>query len=187
MNTSSKPQLIGLAGTFCGGKDTLAEHMVQNLGYTHVSTGDMVREVAQRDRGSIERPILVEVANEYRHKQGAGALVELSLEKPRPLIITGLRSLGEAKAIKAAGGLLVFIDADPKQRYEWMRGRHRDGEVKLTFDEFLEGEQKEWYAGDADADFNLRDIQKMADVQIYNDSSTLQEFFDLAYDSLSLA
>ncbi len=110
MNTSAKPTIIGLAGTQAGGKDTLAERMVVDHGFTHVSTGDMVREVAMKNRGSIERPVLHEIATEYRREHGGGVFVTRALEKLRPLVITGLRTVGEARTLKDAAGLLVWTD-----------------------------------------------------------------------------
>lgn len=168
MNTSNKPELIGIAGSFASGKDTIAHHLVDNFGFSHVSTGDMVREVAQSERGSIERPILFEVANEHRYRDGAGVFVVRALEKSRPLVITGIRSLGEAKALKDAGGTLLFVDAPVEVRYERMKNRHRDNETELTLEQFHANEEKEWHSGDSDADFNLRDIKEMADVQFSN-------------------
>ena len=164
MNTSAKPELIGIAGSFASGKDTVAHALQADYGFTHVSTGDMVRAAAQRERGSIERPVLFEVANEHRHRDGAGVFVTHALEHPRPLVITGIRSLGEAKALKAAGGILLFIDAPSEVRYERMKVRHRDAETELTLKQFEANEQKEWHSGESDADFNLRDIKAMADV-----------------------
>lgn len=164
MNTSARPELIGIAGSFASGKDTVAHALEADHGFTHVSTGDMVRAAAMKERGSVERPILREVADAHRHRDGAGVFVEHALEHPHPLVVTGIRSLGEAKAIKAAGGILLFIDAPAEIRYERMKARHRDAEVELTLEQFEENEAKEWYAGDDDADFNLRDIKAMADV-----------------------
>jgi len=164
MSTSAKPELIGIAGSFASGKDTVAHGLVADFGFTHVSTGDMVRAVAQKERGSIERPVLHEVADEHRHRDGAGVFVEHALKQPRPLVITGIRSLGEVRALKAAGGVLLFIDAPADVRYERMKARHRDHETELSFEQFQANEQKEWHAGETDADFNLRDIKAMADV-----------------------
>lgn len=41
-----RPQLIGLAGTFASGKDTLAKRLIETFGYEHASTSDMVRKIA---------------------------------------------------------------------------------------------------------------------------------------------
>lgn len=169
MSISVRPDLIGVAGSFASGKDTIAHALEADYGFTHVSTGDMVREVAMRERGSIERPVLHQVADEHRHRDGAGVFVEHALsDKPRPLVITGIRSLGEANALKAAGGVLLFIDAPAQVRYERMRERHRDKETELTLAQFEANEAKEWHAGDDDADFNLRDIKAMSDVVMEN-------------------
>lgn len=186
MNTSAKTELIGIAGSFASGKDTVAHALEADYGFTHVSTGDMVRAAAQRERGSIERPVLFEVANEHRHRDGAGVFVLHALEKPRPLVITGIRSLGEAKALKAAGGTLLFIDAPAEVRYERMKARHRDAETELTLEEFEANEAKEWHAGETDADFNLRDIKAMADV-VMDNVVPLKEFIRQAEAHLNLS
>ena len=188
MNTSvkaAKPDLIGIAGSFASGKDTVAHVLEADYGFTHVSTGDMVRAAAQRERGSIERPVLFEVADAHRHRDGAGVFVLHALEKPRPLVITGIRSLGEAKALKAAGGTLLFIDAPAQIRYERMKARHRDAETELSLEQFEANEHKEWHAGETDADFNLRDIKEMADIVLDN-VTPLSEFIDLALAALRI-
>ena len=185
MSTSARTVLIGIAGSFASGKDTIAHALEADYGFTHVSTGDMVREAALAERGSIERPVLFEVANEHRHHDGAGVFVVHALEKPRPLVITGIRSLGEAKALKAAGGELLFIDAPAEVRYERMQARHRDSETELSLDEFEANEATEWHAGETDADFNLRDIKAMADVVMEN-TVPLDEFIREAEKRLNL-
>jgi dephospho-CoA kinase len=184
MSTSNKPQLIGIAGSFASGKDTVAHHLEKDFNFTHVSTGDMVREVAMSERGSVERAVLHEVADEHRHREGAGAFVNHALQKPRPLVITGIRALGEAKALKEAGGTLIFIDAPVEIRYERMQSRHRDAEVGLSLEQFHANEEKEWHTGDDDADFNLRDIKAMADV-IVDNVMPLDEFISTVYQKLS--
>lgn len=186
MNTSAKPDLIGIAGTFASGKDTLAHALEADYGFAHVSTGDMVRAAAMRERGSVERPVLYDVANEHRRRDGAGIFVSHALESPhRPLVITGFRSLGEAKALKEAGGILVFIDAPVEIRYERMRDRHRDAETELSLKQFETNEHKEWHAGETDVDFNLRDIKAMADIVLDN-VLPLPEFIDLALTALRI-
>lgn len=183
MEVSKQHSLIGIAGSFASGKDTIAHHLEKDFDFTHVSTGDMVREVALRERGSIERQVLREVADEHRHRDGAGAFVNHALKKPRPLVITGIRALGEAKALKAAGGILIFVDAPVEVRYERMKDRHRDAETELSIEQFHANEEKEWHAGDGDADFNLRDIKTMADMTIDN-VLPLDEFIRQVYHDI---
>ncbi|MEO5499136.1 MAG: AAA family ATPase [Candidatus Saccharimonadales bacterium] len=179
------PELIGIAGSFASGKDTVAHALEADYGFTHVSTGDMVREAALRERGSIERPVLFEVADAHRHRDGAGIFVMHALEKPRPLVITGIRSLGEAKALKQAGGILLFIDAPVEVRYERMLARHRDSETGLTLEQFEANEHKEWHSGETDADFNLRDVKAMADL-VMDNVVPMKEFINQAEQQLNL-
>jgi dephospho-CoA kinase len=103
---------------------------------------------------------------------------------PRPTIITGIRTLGEAKELIKAGGTLIFIDADPRLRYERMIQRARDGEVKKSFDEFMAVTKKEFYAGPNDADFNLRDICELA-ASVIDNSGTKEEFIRTSLESLT--
>lgn len=185
MTISNSLPLIGIAGTFASGKDTVAQFLVRDFGYTHVSTGDIGRKIAMEKYGSIERPILRKNAAELRYERGAGVLVEEALKASRPLVITGIRSLGEAKTLKAAGGILLFVDAPIELRYERVKSRARDNETQLTLDEFRANEEKEMYAGPNDEDFNIRGIGEMADVRIEN-TLPLDQYIDLAYKQLGL-
>jgi dephospho-CoA kinase len=189
MSTSSKltspPEIIGVAGTFASGKDLLAHYLSEHYGYTHPSTSELVRNIAMKERGSVERPVLYDVAEKYRKEHGAGVFVQMSLKAPRPTIITGLRSLGEAKAIKAAGGVMVFIDAPIEVRYERMVNRDRDAETQLTLAEFKDFEATEMYSGDDDSDFNLKGIKEMADF-VFDSSPSRQEFLHNALEALGI-
>lgn len=175
--------IIGISGSFSSGKDTLAKHLEQKYGFMEVNTGDIVREVAQAERGSIERPVLHEVADELRHKYGGGVLVERALDRYHNSIrnyagvaIIGIRSLGEAKAIKAQGGTIVFVDAPIETRYARMQERSRDGEGTVSLEEFRQREADELSSGMSDADFNLAEIEKLADIRLVN-SGTPEELF----------
>lgn len=155
-----------------------------------ISTGDIVREIAQAERGSIERPILQEVADDLRHKYGGGILVQRALDRYHNSIrnyagvaITGIRSLGEAKAIKELGGTLVFVDAPIELRYTRMQARQRDGEVTVSLQEFTQREEAELASGTTDADFNLLAIEKLADVSLVN-MTTEADFFATADKAL---
>jgi dephospho-CoA kinase len=180
----SLPQIIGIAGTLSSGKDTLADYLVENYGFTHVSTGDMVRAEATKRYGNIERPTLQIVGPELRAEGGAGVLVDKALEQPRPVVITGIRAIGEAKNLQKAGGVLLFIDAYVEIRYERMVKRARDAESVISFEEFAESERKEVAAGNNDEDYNQVAIQNMADKTI-NNSGDLDEFYKVAINYLS--
>ena len=185
--------IIGISGTISSGKDTLAHHLQEKYGLMHISTGDIVREIAQTQYGSIERPVLHDTANELRHKYGGGVLVDRAVDRYKNsirtyagAIINGIRSLAEAKAIKDQGGTIVYVDAPSKQRFERMQHRQRDGESRISYEAFVERESKEMSSGLSDADFNVAQIGKMADIYLEN-TGTVDEFFAAAEKALLLA
>lgn len=167
----SIPQLIELSGTFGSGKDLLANILSGEFGFSHISTSDLVRQVAMEQRGSIERPVLFEVATKCRQEFGGGYFVELGLDKPRPLVISGIRSLGEMNSLKEAGGVMVFVDAPLELRYSRMASRSRDQETRISLEEFRQREAKELYSGPLDTDFNIKAIGQQADIWLDNSGS----------------
>lgn len=186
MKTNGKTiDIIGLAGTFASGKDTIGHKLAEDHGYTHVSLGDMVRKVAKEKYGSIERPVLHSAAREFRYEHGAGAFVLEALKEPLPTVISGIRTLGEAKALLDAGGTLLFVDAPVEIRYDRVKSRNRDKETELTIEEFKANEEKELYAGPNDEDFNIRGIKDIADVVVEN-TLPLDDFIAHVYKKLGL-
>jgi len=183
--SNNLPEIIGLGGTFAAGKDTLAKTLVEKYGYKHDSTSDAVRAAARERYGSIERPILTKTAIELRNENGAGVLAERALETGvRPIVISGIRTAGEVEAIKQAGGVMVFVDADPRVRYERMSSRLRDKESELSFEEFMAREAKEVQVTDNSADQNIGVVQQMSDIMIDNSGSE-DEFLTSAVNKLA--
>jgi dephospho-CoA kinase len=185
--------IIGISGTFCSGKDTLAKHFESRFGFLLVNSGDIVREIALEQSGSIERPVLYKTANELRHKYGSAILVEKALDRYHNsisnypgVVITGIRSMGEAKAIKDLGGTLLFVDSEKEIRYKRMQARMRDNEVSISFEDFLKRESDEMHSGDSDADFNLKAISEIADFIILNNNNE-QQFINNAENALLLS
>jgi dephospho-CoA kinase len=178
----SKP-IIGVTGTFGSGKDTVADILEQDYNVLHVSTSDIVREKSMERHGSIERnPYLQETATYYRKEFGGDYFAREAYKRYEEqadtyagAVITGIRSLGEARTIKELGGVLVQVDAPIEMRYERMIARKRDAETQMTLDEFRASEANERTGGDDDASFNIDKIGEMADVKIINDG-TLDKF-----------
>jgi len=184
-----KKLILGIAGTFASGQDSVGKYLAEKYGYLYASTSDMVREEAMKRYGSIERPVLVRTATELRQEQGGGVLAELALQKfnngsYNGVAITGVRSLGEAKAVKQAGGIIVFCDAPIEMRFERMKARGRDAEINVTLEEFKQREELEAKAGDTDADFNREAIRQMADYHISN-VGALEDFHAKVEDLLA--
>lgn len=184
----NKP-IIGVTGTFASGKDTVAEVLEQEYKVLHVSTGDIVREKSMERHGSIERnPYLQETATYFRKEHGGDYFVREAYKRflevsdaYHGVVITGIRSLGEARAIHDLGGVLVQVNAPIEIRYQRMIARQRDEETKMTLDEFKASEANERTGGDDDASFNIDKLAEVADVRVEN-AGTFEEFKEKIYE-----
>lgn len=178
-----KKPIIGVTGTFASGKDTVAEILEKDYKVMHVSTGDIVREKSMERHNSVERnPYVQETATYYRQTFGGDYFAREAYKRYRAVeadydgvVITGIRSLGEARAIHDLGGILVQVDAPIEIRYERMISRQRDQETQMSLEEFRASEAKERVGGDDDASFNIDKIGEMADIKIVN-AGTFDEF-----------
>lgn len=175
-------RLIGLAGTAGSGKDTAAEILCQMFEMKNLSTSEAIRAVTRYvyqlppDAQPI-RDQLFEVGTYLRTNVNPAASVQLSilqaqvLQLPRA-IISGLRSMGEAEAILAAGGTIVAVDADPHIRYKRMFERARDAESQKSLEEFLVQDERENRGiSDSGPGRGIRSIIESADIVIVNEGS----------------
>lgn len=144
---SSSLKIVGLVGTAGAGKNTVAQFLSTLFGFKNLDTSDMVRAITRQvyhlpPDFSPVRDQLYLVANFVRGEIHPAAMVKLcileaeALEVPRG-VISGLRSMGEAEAVRAAGGIIIGVDADPKMRYNRIYSRARDTESQKTYEEFL--------------------------------------------------
>lgn len=170
-------QLLGLGGTFASGKDTAADYLASEHGFTHVSTGDMIRREATRRGQDNSRDNLVMLGNELRETYGSGVLVERAIEEFKQsnrLVISGIRVVGEAEALKSAGGKLIFLDAPIRLRYDRLRARGRIGD-EHTLEDFIADERRE-LASKKDTNQNINGVRSLADYELRNNRSE-QELF----------
>ena len=166
---------LGVVGQPSSGKDTVAEYIREHYGFTHLSTGDIIRKYVQDNNlGELTRPLLRDVGNQLRKEHGSDYLVQLALKDSHPrLIISGIRSVGEAETLKKNGGKLINIDVPIEKRYEWATARRRDTD-HISFEEFknqqLAEETNDTYAQ------NVQLVIPMADYTLEN-FGTLEELY----------
>ncbi len=182
--------IIGLSGTNASGKDLLAEFLRDEHGFLFFHTSDYIREEAEKRYGNVLRPTLFKVGNELRQEGGAGVLVVMGIaeqkntEKHKNVVISSIRTTGEAEAIHRAGGRVVFVDADRKIRYERMRERQRDDD-RINFNTFVEQEEAELFESDDPAKFNILGVKERADIVLVNEGS-VEGFVKNAQEALGL-
>jgi dephospho-CoA kinase len=172
-------KLLGLSGTNGSGKDTVGYLLAEKHNYLFISVSDLLR-VECRHRGiSVSRENLRMVSAEWRREFGLGVLVDKAIELAQSsakaydgVVACPMRNSGEAQHLKDLGGTLIWVDADPRIRYERIqsanRGRHE--EDNKTYQEFLLEEEAEMHpSGDA-ATLDMAAVRELADVTILNES-----------------
>ncbi len=178
-DTQNNVRFIGVAGTSGSGKDTAAMIMSDLFGSENLSTGDMVRAIARRiyNLQPHVRPThdqSYQVATYMRNEIDPAAIVKLCMlegktKEVRIAIIHGLRTMGEADAVRKAGGIIVGIDANPELRYERLK---RDLDMLKTYEEFIEqDEQENRGLSDQGVARGIRFVIDSADVVLTNEGS----------------
>ncbi len=173
-------KLFGLAGTAGSGKDTVAELICEMFNAHNYSTSDFVRACTRfvfdypPDHNPIRDELFI-VATQLRELNQSTTVqfgvLQAQHRDFRRQLISGLRSVGEAKAVRRAGGLIIGVDADPKIRFERIVSRSRDRESQRKFEDFLRQDEYE-NKGVAGGDMRgIRHIINDADILIINDGT----------------
>jgi len=181
----SKLKIIGLAGTNGSGKDTVGHILADKFGYLFVPITDLLRNEAKHRNLEITRENLRGIGNEWRREAGLGVLVDKAVAEFEPVkaeykgvVISSLRNPGEADRVHELDGTVLWVDADPRTRYERIQAnaanRGRAGEDRKTFEQFLAEEQAEMnQSGDA-ATLNMSAVKAQSDITVQNDSDDVR-------------
>lgn len=149
-----------------------------------VSVSDLLREECRRRGLPVERQYLRKVSAEWRREFGLGVLVDKAIEAMKMsgkayngVVASPMRNVGEAQHLKDLSGTLVWVDADPRIRYERIQSTHRgrDGEDNKTYEEFRQEEKDEMYPPDPNDPslLNGAGVKAMADVTILNETNLI--------------
>ncbi|MBI5357553.1 AAA family ATPase [Candidatus Saccharibacteria bacterium] len=175
-------KVIGIGGTNGSGKDTVSKFLAEN-NYLFVSVSDLLRDEAEKRGLPLEREILRSISAEWRREFGLGVLVDRAVElykkqsdKYVGVVATPMRNVGEAKRIHELGGKLIWVDADPKIRYNRIRSRNRSAEDDKSYEQFLQEEQDEMHQAGDEATLNSAGVKEISDIFIQNDFDDIQSF-----------
>lgn len=150
------PKIIGLSGTNGSGKDTVGNILAKQFNYLFVSLTDILR-TELKERGLITNRLNMRtLSSEWRSNYGLGVLVdkaisafEMSDLHKAGLVMASLRNPAEADEVHKKGGVVMWIDADPRFRYDRIqanlqsRGEERRVDDQITFEEFISEEMAE--------------------------------------------
>jgi dephospho-CoA kinase len=194
--TKTQTKIIGLSGTNGSGKDTVGHMLTERHGYLFISLTDMLRKEAKKRGLSVDRETLRTISAEWRRENGLGVLIEKALEHLqeldadfRGLVVASLRNPGEADKVHELGGTVVWVDADPRTRYDRIQAhaaeRDRAEEDNKTFEQFLAEEAAEMTTSGDKATLNMSAVRERADLTIANNGNDVRAFCDQAEQALA--
>lgn len=180
-------QIIGLGGTNGSGKDTVGHTLADRYGYLFISVTELLRNEAKRRGLDVTRENLRQISAEWRRESGLGVLVDRAVaeyEKAREqyqgVVMASLRNPGEADRIHELGGTMVWVDADPRIRYERVQAnaaaRGRVGEDQKTFEEFMAEQEAEMHRSGDEATLDIAGVKERSDIFIDNNGENVESF-----------
>lgn len=138
--------IIGVSGTFGSGKDTVAEYLIREKNFQHISLSDLIREEAQKRGMGDDRDSLRNLGNILAKEIGEDALARMAIKRKKSanLVISSIRKPKEVDYLKSLlDFLLVFVDAPIEVRFSRMNKRKRAGEASMTLFELKTKENLE--------------------------------------------
>jgi dephospho-CoA kinase len=193
MTTSSSIKIVGISGTNGSGKDTVGQMLAERYNFLFISGSDLLREEAKKRGLPIERHVLSSISAEWRRNEGMGAVsarafkyYETQKDKYSGFATVSLRHPGEADFIHGKGGIVVWVDADPKIRYERIYSRQRTTEDNKTYEEFLAEQEREMSHSGDHATLNMSAVKERADIRLTNDGNDIEAFKNEAAKALGL-
>jgi cytidylate kinase len=186
--------LIGLAGTNGSGKDTVGEMLAERHKFLFVIVSDLLRDEARRRGLPVERKVLKMISAEWRREFGLGVLVDRAVERCehfgaeyRGVVASSIRNSGEAQHLLGLGGTLIWVDADPRIRYNRIFSRQRTAEDNKTFEQFMAEEYIEMHppAGSDPAVLDIANVKEMATIFLENNGNDVESFKNEAEKALS--
>jgi len=187
-------KLFGLSGTNGSGKDTVGQMLAERHNYLFVSGSDILRAEASRRGLPVEREVLRTISAEWRRESGLGVLIDKAVAvfdaepgKYSGLVVASLRNPGEVVRVHELGGQVIWVDADPKTRYDRIFSRQRTDEDNKTFEQFCEEEAAEMAHSGDEATLNMLGVKTSADIYLSNEGDSIEEFMNKAERELKLA
>lgn len=183
------PRIIGIAGTNGAGKDTLGELLAERIGYKFRSVSDILREELTRQNIPHEREHTRALSTRWAKEHGPAVLslktIEAYVEEEERegyngLAIGSIRRPAEAKAVQDEGGIVFWIDAERRIRYERTQLRGRSVTDVVSFEEWSRQEDIEMTppTDDDGSAMNMAGVRAIADIHIDNNFASFEAYRD---------
>lgn len=173
-------KIIGIAGTNGSGKDTVGHILADKYDYLFVSVTELLRAEAAKRGIEPNRANLRRISAEWRRESGQlGVLVDKAVDEYKKakgchvgVAVASLRHPGEADRVHELGGKVVWVDADPRVRYDRIQAnaaaRDRAAEDRKTFKQFLAEEAAEMKQSGDKATLDTSAVKNRSDLFIDN-------------------
>jgi dephospho-CoA kinase len=169
-------KVIGAVGDIGSGKDEVLKYLRDRYGVPFLSTGDIVRQMAQEDGVEGTRENLEAISKRCFTELGRGCFVRMAAQEIvkrgwKVAGISGVRSPDDVAVMREmfGGGFILVrvVVNDPEIRFERvrLRGERRD---PLTWEAFQQQD------GNEEQEFQINRAEAMADYSIDN-SGTVEE------------
>ncbi|MEI7682873.1 MAG: AAA family ATPase [Candidatus Saccharibacteria bacterium] len=188
-------KIYGVSGTNGAGKDSIAEMLAERHGFFVASATDLLAAGLREKGWPIDREHKSKLSAEWRRQYGMSAVVDRAWEQYQKVkdqyqgfVVGSLRHPGEGYRIHELGGQVIWVDAEPRTRYDRIsaanRGVDKASEDSKTFEEFMADQEREMHhSGDA-ATLNISDVKAQADILLGNSSNSVETFKDDAEKAL---
>jgi dephospho-CoA kinase len=166
--------IIGLTGSLCAGKGTMAKHLIE-LGFHHQVLSDRIRDEIRSRGQEINRTLLQDVGNELRLTFGGAVLAERTLEiianTSGNIVIDGVRNPNEIDFLRNnLNAKIIGIHAPKEKRLEWYLARAKErGEDGKTPEDFERDDNRDFGVGEPENGQQVGKCLEMADIFLWND------------------
>jgi dephospho-CoA kinase len=176
-------KLIGVGGTNGSGKDTVMQLLAEQYGFLSASATEMFLVELKKRGLPADRDQKSRLSAEWRREHGMGVIVDKAVEmfnaepgKYKGIVVGSLRHPGEADRIHELGGTMVWVDADPKIRYDRIQKNLHERtsshvEEGKSFEEFKAEEEREMSHSGDNATLNMAGVKARADIFLENNGS----------------
>lgn len=176
--------IIGVSGTNGAGKDSVCEFLSDQHNWFFVSVSQLLRDELKSRGVPTDRKNTSALSAEWRKQFGLGVLIDKAVEAYESqkkdyagLVVSSIRNPGEADEVHRLEGKVIWVDADPKVRYQRITSRNRGTEDNKSYEEFLTEEQAEMNHSGHQATLSMEGVKAKSDIFIQNNGNNLKEFY----------